>query len=467
MVLRSWNRFFVSLQKLAKAMLIPLMIMPFVILLNTMEKYFSFLNISEDYAAMYLPVIFAIGVAVGLSDDRNGYAAVGAMAFYIFGTNPALQWNGSLGTFQGIIAGTCAALIYNKTKNINMPAWLTFLRGYRFTLFLTIIAGMFANRWIWPLFEHFNAAGARIGEVVASHRSLGAFAYGILNRLFLPFGLHHLLNNFVFTQLGEFQGVKGEINRFLSGDITAGHITGGMYPVSMFGLPAAAFAMFLCADANKKKKIAAVSLTAVMNSIFTGITEPIEYMFIFVSPFLYFLHMILTGISHFLTSYFGVRLVYSFASGLLDYSVTSDVGENARFVIYIGLMLFLVYFFVFYFSIKLFKIKVFYPREAKAETKKKNGLFAAKDVNKKSKNYILAEQYIQALGGVDNISELFSCTTRLRLSVRDMSLVDDEAILSLGALGASKMGSNYLQIVIGIGVDAISKEMNAIWSGEK
>ncbi|GHU85493.1 PTS system N-acetylglucosamine-specific EIICB component [Clostridia bacterium] len=467
LVLRGWNRFFVSLQKLAKAMLIPLMVMPFIILLNTLGEHISFFSTVGSYTTIYLPVIFAVGVAVGLSDDKNGYVAVGAVAFYVIGMNSlsALQSSIPLGTFQGVVAGICATAIYNRAKNVSMPVWFTFLSGYRFTLLLTIVASVFVNLLTWPLFEYFDILGIKVGEVVLSHRSLGAFVYGTGNRLLLPFGLHHLLNNFVFTQLGEFHGIRGELNRFLNGDTTAGYITGGMFPVAIFGLPAAALAMFLCTDKNKRKKVAAFSLTVAANSIITGITEPIEYMFIFASPFLYFLHMILTGISHFLMSYFDVRVVYSFASGLLDYTVASDLGENPRFIIYIGLMLFFVYFSVFYFSIKLLKVKIFYPFEAEVE--KKDKLSAAKDADKKSRNYILAEKYIQAVGGADNISELFSCATRLRLSVRDMSLVDDEAILMRGALGVSKMGGNYLQIVIGIGVDAIFKEMNEIWLSEK
>jgi PTS system N-acetylglucosamine-specific IIC component len=317
LVLKGWNRLFVSLQKLARAMLVPLTVVPFIILLNALGKYFDAFSPVREYATLYLPVIFAAGVAVGLSDDKDGYAAIGAVAFYVVGTSllSAPRLGMSLGTFHGIIAGICAAVIHNRTQNINMPVWLSFLSGYRFTLLLTIIAGMCVNLSLRPLFEHFDVLGPKVWQAVFSHRALGALAYGVLNRLLLPVGLHHLLNNFVLTQLGEFDGVKGEMNRFFAGDVTAGYVTGGMFSVSMFGLPAAALAVFLCTDRNKRKKVAVFLLTAAVNSIFTGITEPIEYMFIFASPFLYFLHIILTGVAHFLTSYFDIRVVFFFEAG--------------------------------------------------------------------------------------------------------------------------------------------------------
>ncbi|MDR2817794.1 MAG: PTS transporter subunit EIIC [Oscillospiraceae bacterium] len=466
LVLKSWNRLFVALQKLAKAMSVPLTIVPFIILLNALGQHFEVLSSVGKYMTIYLPVIFAAGVAVGLSGDKDSYTAVGGVAFYIVGASlVSMPHSMSLGTFHGIIAGICAAMIYNTTKNINMPIWLSFLGGYRLALILTIIAGLFVNLSLQSLFGRFDMLGLKVWRVVFSHRALGAFVYGILNRLLLPSGLHHLLNNFVLTQLGEFNGVKGEINRFCAGDTTAGYITGGVFPVSLFGLPAAALAMFLCTPKTKRKNVAMFTLTAALNSIFAGITEPIEYMFIFVSPFLYFLHIILTGVAHFLAAYFDIRVIFSFAAGLLDYTVNGKFSANRELIVYVGVVLFAVYFFTFYSAIKLFKIKTFYP--IKTGVEKKNKLAPAKDTNKKSEGYILAEKYIQALGGSSNISELFSCTTRLRLSVYDMSLVDDEAILGLGALGTSKTGSSYLQIIIGIGVGAIFKEMNEIWSSEK
>lgn len=481
------NAILEALQKLGKSLMLPIAVLPVAGLMNRLGAP-DLLNlpfIQDAGAALftYLPLLFAIGIAVGLAKEGHGAAALaGAVSYMVLGAvsqdiNYAIQ----LGTlfapeegyktlvasgaltqidmqvFQGIIAGIIAGLCYNRFRDIKLPDWLQFFGGKRFVPIVTggcsiVVGGILGV--IWP---YFQTALDMAAHWMTSASMVGEFVYGFLNRLLIPFGLHHIINTYVWFNYGSFtdatgQTVTGEITRFMQGDPTAGNYLAGFFPIMMFALPAIALAMYVCAKKKNKPIVGGMLFSVGLTAFLTGITEPIEFMFMFLAPVLFVIHAILTGLSLVITSMFGVLDGFSFSAGLFDYVLNWGLATNPWIIIPIGLAFAAVYFLLFVFVIKKFDIKT--PGREDDDFDEETDT-EVKDSSLED----LAEEYIEAIGGANNIKELEACITRLRLVLGNNKNIDEKSLKKLGAAGVMKAGDNVTQVVVGTKAELLADAM--------
>ena len=464
------------LQKIGKALMLPIATLPVAALLLRFGQpdIIEFFNLPEQFGflkaaggALFdnLPLIFAIGVAIGLSKDGHGAAGLsGAVGYLVLDNASEFIWisnygeelAGTLdfGAFGGIIAGIVAGLCYNKFKDVKLPEFLGFFAGRRLvpimtSLSLILLAVVFGFVW-----KDIQAVINSVGAGVVGMGAVGAGLFGFLNRLLVPMGLHHVLNTYFWFTLGEFNGKAGDIDRFFAGDPTAGTYLAGFFPVMMFGLPAIALAIYFAAKKKNRKMIAGMLLSLGFTSFLTGITEPIEFMFIFLSPALLVGHAILTGLSMAVTASFGVLHGFGFSAGFIDYALNFNLATKPILLIPIGLAVGAVYFVVFYFLIT--KLNIPTPgREDEDEMTENSTITASADMQE------LAKQYIEALGGADNLKNVDNCVTRLRLEVKTAKGIDDKVLKALGARGVVRLSDTSIQVIVGTSVQFISDAIKA------
>jgi PTS system glucose-specific IIC component len=461
----SFKNAFSVLQKIGKCMMLPVSVLPVAgILLGVGSANFPWLPdaLSQIMAAAgsaifgNLPLLFAIGVAIGLTENDGVAALAGTVGWVVFlaamgvcakllgiETKPIMGIPSiETGVFGGIIVGLIAAAVFNRFYKIQLPPYLGFFAGKRavpiITAFAVIVAGGVLSL-VWPPigrgiddFSHWAVHG----------RPAMAFTiYGVVERGLIPFGLHHVWNVPFFFQAGEFTNpannevVHGEIARFIAGDPTAGNMTGG-YLFKMFGLPAAALAMWRAARPDQRKKVGGIMVSAALTAFLTGITEPIEFAFLFVAPVLYAIHAVLAGAAYFTCVALGIKHGFTFSHGLIDYIVLFPKSHNALWLLVIGPLWGAVYYGVFTFAIRRFNLLT--PgREVESE---------ATTATRSTAGDSFALQLIRAFGGRSNIASLDACITRLRIKVEDVSKVSSEKLKALGAAGV---------VVVGDGVQAI------------
>ncbi|MCB2293062.1 N-acetylglucosamine-specific PTS transporter subunit IIBC [Clostridium algoriphilum] len=458
------NKFSSNFQKLGKAMMMPVAVMPAAAILLRFGSPDVF-NITWMFAAgnaifSNLPIIFAIGIAIGLADDNNGVAGLAAAVGYFVLTNVALTFNKNIdmGVLAGFTVGILSGYLYNKYKSIRVPDFLGFFGGKRFvpivTSFYTLILGVGAG-YIWPLIQNvINNAG----NIIAHSGAIGAFFYGFLNRLLIPFGLHHVINTLIWFQFGTFTNaagkvVTGDLTRFFALDPTAGTFMTGFFPIMMFGLPAACLAMITAAKKENRKAVSGMLLGIAFTAFLTGITEPIEFLFMFLSPVLYFIHAILTGASLAICAALGIRSGFGFSAGLIDYVLSFGIASKPVLLIIIGLIFSVIYYFVFLFFIKKFDIKT----PGRGDDEKAPAL--AKLNN--SELGVRAISMLVAVGGKSNIDNIDACITRVRLTLKDNSLIDEPKLKQLGATAVMNVGSNNYQIIVGTIADPLVTHMKA------
>ena len=407
-----------------------------------------------------LALIFAIGIAMGFAHDGGGGAALsGAVAYLVLsGAIQAVDESIKMGVFGGILSGIVAGLLYNKFYNIKLPDFLAFFGGRRFVPIITaatmtVLAGLLIFAWP-PVQSVIDAAG----NWVLNAGMIGVGAYGFLNRLLIPTGLHHVINTVVWFDFGTFTDatgtvVKGEINRFLKGDPTAGPFLAGFFPIMMFGLPAAALAMYLAAKKEKKAVVGGMFLSIGFTSFLTGITEPIEFSFMFLSPVLYVVHAALTGVAMMLAFAFDVRHGFGFSAGAIDFVLNYGLAENPLILLVIGLVMGALYLVIFYFLIIKLDLKT--PGREDDDEEGEAGPVNYGD------NVVDAKAYhtIEALGGTGNIKNIDYCTTRLRLQVVDADLVNEKELKRYGAMGLMKISKTNVQVVIGTAVEFLAEAM--------
>lgn len=440
-----------------------------------------------------LSLIFAIGIAVGLTADAGAAAIAGVVGYLVFtgvwnvtvpqvngAPDPAL----TMGVLSGIVSGITAALLYRRFYDIRLPDYLAFFGGKRFvpiiTAFATLILGLIFG-WIWaPVQGWVN----NLGLAIVNLGAVGAGIYGFLNRLLIPLGLHHVLNSYFWFQLGSFQGphgiVNGDLNRYFAGDPGAGNYMAGFFPVMMFGLPGAALAMIR--QAKYGKVAAGILLSAAFCSFLTGVTEPIEFAFMFVAPVLYVVHSLLTGLSLVICNLLQIRLGFGFSAGLIDFllNFSKSNSNNAWMLIPLGLIYGVVYYFLFSICIRVFNIGTpgrgeertgltadwilpesqRGPRKAKGEAAVAEVADAGTD-----QDTVLAGRVLEALGGRDNVESVEGCITRLRLFVKDPNVVDDARLKDLGATGVIKRGK-IVQVVMGTQSDRIAERIKRLMKQE-
>lgn len=462
------NQFFGKFQKLGKALMLPIAVLPIAGLLLRLGQA-DLLNIEfiqQAGAAVFdnLALIFAIGVAVGLAQDNNGAAGLAGAIGYLILNNTTIAINpaNNLSTLGGIIAGIIGGIVYNKYKDIKLPDFLGFFAGKRFvpimTGLITLVLGVTFG-YVWPFVQ---GAIDKFGYWAANGAGIGEFIYGTLNRLLIPTGLHHVMNNIFWFNLGEFNGATGDLNRFFAQnpaaglvDPTAGVYMAGLFPIMMFGLPAAAAAMYVCAKKDRKAEVGGLLLSVALTAFLTGITEPIEFMFMFLAPALFAIHAVLTGLSMAVTSLLGIRHGFTFSAGMIDYVLNMGLATKGWMIIPLGLAVAGIYFVLFVFVIKKFDLKT--PgREVE------DGPVVGTKGGGSSDLQTLAIGYIEALGGKVNLVDIDCCITRLRLTLADSTNVDEKAIKALGAAGIMRPNNKNLQVVIGTKAEALASEMKQV-----
>jgi PTS system N-acetylglucosamine-specific IIC component len=467
------------LQQLGRALMLPIAVLPVAGLLLRMGQP-DLLNIAWVAAAgdaifSNLGLLFAVGVAVGFARDNHGAAGLAAVVGFLVTTHGAqvslsvppevvaglsgnvramaatayksgelAKLSVPLGILSGLIAGVC----YNRFSDITLPNYLAFFGGRRFvpilTGFLGLLVAMICGH-TWPYLEQGLDA---FSHAILGSGAAGLFIYGALNRLLVVTGLHHILNNVAWFLIGDYHGVTGDLNRFFAGDPTAGDFMSGFFPVFMFGLPAACLAMYRSVPPERRAAVGGLLLSMALTSFLTGVTEPVEFSFMFLAPLLYALHALMTGLSLVIMHMARVHLGFSFSAGLFDYLLNYGRATRPLLLLPIGLAYFGLYYGVFRLFIVRFDLLT--PgRELDAPTAAAVADDAAGD------------GFIAALGGSGNLQSVDACTTRLRLVVRDSAAVDQAALKRLGSRGVVDLGAGSLQVVLGPIADQVAGRIRA------
>lgn len=480
-------RFSTPLQTLGRTLMLPIAVLPVAALILRLGQSdlldLPFLSAAGSAIFANLGLLFAVGIAIGLAREANGAAGLAGVVAYLVATNGAealvevpatigrgldaatqalvvadfrAKSIGKLGVPIGILSGIVAGLLYNRFSTIKVPEFLAFFGGRRFVPILAGLAGVGLALLFglgWPIFA---SAIDGLSALVVKAGAFGLFVYGVLNRILIVTGLHHILNNVGWFIVGEYNGATGDLNRFFAGDPSAGGFMSGFFPVMMFGLPAACLAMYRAARPDQRTAVGGMYLSLALTSFLTGVTEPIEFTFMFIAPALYVLHALLTGIAMALMDLLGAKLGFGFSAGLFDYVLNFGQSTRPLLLLPVGAAYALIYYVVFSAAIRLLDLKT--PgREAPSPAEPT--LFVPGDSR--------GSRFVSALGGRGNLLGVEACTTRLRLMLVDAAAVDETALKQLGARGVIKVGPGALQVVLGPIADEIANEMRGAIAVEK
>jgi len=481
---------FNGVQKLGRALMLPIAVLPIAGLLLRLGQpdllNIAFLAAAGDAVFSNLGLLFAVGVGVGFARENHGAAGLaGALGFFItikaaetLITPPPFVTEGLAGAAKdlalsayktrlagklsvpvGILSGVIAGTMYNRFKDIKLPEYLAFFGGRRFVPIITGVACLgqaLVFGFAWPLLEAALDAASRS---VFAAGAAGLFIYGVLNRLLLVTGLHHIVNNIAWFILGEYNGATGDLKRFFAGDPSAGAFMTGFFPVMMFGLPAACLAMYRAAPSDRRTKAGGLLLSMALTSLLTGVTEPIEFAFMFLAPSLYAIHACLTGLSLVVMDALHVKLGFSFSAGVFDYVLNYGKATRPLILLPVGAVYFMTYYGLFRFFIAKFDLKTI-GREEDAGTGD-----ALLDVGAPVPVALRGHAYLKALGGTANVLAIDACTTRLRVSIADGGNVDEQALKALGIRGIVRPASGSVQVIIGPEADQIAAEVQQAMRG--
>ncbi|MFF2484177.1 glucose PTS transporter subunit IIA [Paenibacillus sp. NPDC058071] len=452
-----------SLQQLGRAFMLPMIVLPgaaiFLFLSQLPWDYIGlpamsgYLEAASQAIFDYLPYIFALGISLGLTGNAlaAGMAAMVGLVIYTAITGMAdarIEPTVFIGSLIGIVSG----FSYERFKNLRLPEYIQFFGGPRFVpLFVSSLSVLLSIAMIGiaPFIEKMLV---ELGDVVASGGGFGVFLYGFVHRILVVFGLHHLVSHVFWFQIGGYETadgsmVYGDLPRFFAGDPTAGYFMSGMYPTMMFALPAIAFAIIHEAREDLKPKIRKTFLYAALASFLTGVTEPVEFAFLFVAPYLFVFHAFLSGIVMWITYELGIRHGFSFSGGAIDFIINEHLATRGWLLIPIGIVVGIVYYVLFRWAINRFRI----PTPGREEGSQLDEW--AGDIPYR------APLILQAIGGKDNIVQMESCITRLRLKVSNEKLLDTNALRNLGAAGVIRLGGGNVQVVFGTYSELIRAEM--------
>lgn len=474
------------LQKLGKSLMLPVACLPVASILMGIGYWMdptgwgansvaaAFLIKAGSSLIDNMGILFAIGVGVGMSDDNDGTSGLAGLVSWLMITtllsvkvvamfkgideaavSPAFGkiQNQFIGILSGVIGATC----YNKFKNTRLPDFLGFFSGKRCVAIVTAFASIIAALvlfFAWPLIY---GSLVNIGKAIVSTGSIGAGIYAFFNRLLIPVGLHHALNSVFWFDVA---GIN-EIANFWSANGTKG-VTGmyltGFFPVMMFGLPAGALAMYHTAKDSKKKAVYGLLLAAAISSFFTGVTEPLEFAFMFLAPGLYLVHAVLTGISVAVCAALPVRAGFNFSAGFVDWflSFKAPMAMNGLMIIPIGIAVAIVYYVVFRFVITKFNLKTPGREDDDDTSDEMNVTLANNDFTK------VASRILEGVGGKENITSIDNCVTRLRLEIKDQAKVNEKVIKSAGVSGVIRPGKNSLQVIVGTQVQFVADEFKEL-----
>ncbi|MCL6458658.1 MAG: glucose PTS transporter subunit IIA [Gorillibacterium sp.] len=453
-----------NLQQLGRSLMMPIMMLPIAAILISLssfpwdqaglEQVGDILYLAGQSVFTYLPFIFAVGVALGLSEN-SGIAGMTSMFSYYLFTQVTERFVGpdfQFGITGGIVIGIITALSFHWLKNVQLPEYIQFFGGVRLVpLFmgLATLLVSFAAVFVGPTLRDWFIA---FGVMLSGLGVFGAFLYGMMHRLLIPSGLHHILNNVYWFQLGSFQRADGtyafgDLPRFFAGDPTAGVYMAGLYPIMMFALPAIAFAIIHEAREDLKPKVRKTFLTAALACFLTGVSEPIEFAFLFVSPYLFVIHAVLSGIAMAITYALGIHHGFSYSAGLIDFVINYHLSQRGWMLIPIGLLYGFFYYRLFSWAIRRFRIPT--PgREEGSQLEEWAG-----DIPYRS------PLILDALGGKNNIKTIEACVTRLRLTLDNDKLMDMAALRNLGAAGVIRLGGGNVQVVFGTYSDMIKEQI--------
>jgi PTS system N-acetylglucosamine-specific IIC component len=470
-----------SLQPLGRALMLPIAVLPIAGMLLRLGQpdLLDIPFVAAAGSAIFdnLGLLFALGIGFGLARDNNGAAGLaGAVCFLVAtrGAETLLKvppdtvagmtkdlaaladdaWRtkaiAKLSVPIGIISGLLAGGLYNRYATIKLPDYLAFFGGRRFVPILCGAAGLVLAGVIGSAYASINAGVDALSRAVIGSGAIGLFVYGVLNRLLIVTGLHHILNNVAWFIVGDYHGTTGDLNRFFAGDPTAGAFMTGFFPVMMFGLPAACFAMYRSARPERRKAVGGMLLSMALTAILTGVTEPIEFSFMFLAPLLYGIHAVLTGVSMALMNALGIKLGFGFSAGAFDYALNFPKATRPLLLFPIGALYALLYYGIFRFAIVRFNLKT--PGREDDPVGEEIAEVAPAERGK---------AFVAAAGGAANLASIDACTTRLRLVVNDQSKVDEARLRALGAHGILRPSEKGLQVVVGPTADAIAMEMRA------
>ena len=477
------KKLFPAIQKLGKSLMLPIAVLPVAGLLLRLGQPdlldLPYVAAAGNAVFANLGLLFAIGVAVGLARGNNGAAGLAAVVAYLVTTEgakvlidvpPEVIADAAERTAQllsadyksaaimkmsvpaGLISGILAGNLYNRYSEIRLPDYLAFFSGRRFVPIVSgfaalLIAALFG--FGWPVLETGMNA---LSEAVIGAGEVGLFGYGLLNRILIVTGLHHILNNLAWFIVGDFEGVTGDLRRYFAGDPTAGAFMSGFFPVMMFGLPAACLAMYRSVKPERRKAVGGLLVSMALTSFLTGITEPIEFTFMFVAPALFAIHAVLTGLSMAVMDMLQIRLGFGFSAGLFDYVLNFNKATRPLLMLPIGAIYFTVYYATFRFFIVRFDVKT--PGRDDVEPAQAGAVIGAPNEE--------AAKYLVALGGARNLLTIDACMTRLRLSIASREAVDEAALKALGAAGMIYPTSDTMQVVVGLRADAIAAELRRV-----
>ena len=452
---------FDKLQIVGKALMLPVAVLPAaaIILRIGADDVLDIDVLEQAGRAIFdnLPIIFAVGIAFGLSKDKHDNGSAGLAGFVSYSVLVAslksLNSTIDMNVFAGIISGLLAGVLYNRFYTIRLPDFLGFFSGRRFVAIVTTLASIILALIMSVVWPPIQSVIEFVGQTLINYGSFGTFLYGFLNRLLIPLGLHHILNNLIFFSIGEYTNpvtgeiVRGDMTRFFAGDPTAGIFMTGGFPVMMFGLPAVALAIYRTAKPENRPKIAGALASMALTSFLTGITEPIEFSFMFLAPALYVLHAILMGMSMFVCYNIGVLCGCSFSMGFIDYVLNWNLSTRPELIIPIGIVFGLFYYIVFNQIITGFDL----PTLGRFED----------DISEDDEDPAeLAASIVKSLGGNGNLETVDSCVTRLRISVKDAAKIDEKLLNSLGGVKGVFVKGTAVQVILGFKVESVANEIN-------
>ena len=501
---------FAQLQRLGKSLMLPIALLPAAGILLRLGQpdllggiktpvigpFFEAMSAAGGAVFANLPLLFAIGVAIGFAKKADGSTALAAAAGYlvieaVFKAMSPVVLDGVLdqageqaqinySVFAGILVGLVTALLFDRYHTIALPSYLGFFGGRRFVPIVVSVTSLVLGFGLSYFYPIFNVGLTGVGQFIGGSGALGAFTYGFANRMLIPVGLHHILNTYVWFLFGDYQGpggtvVTGELTRFAAGDPTAGLLTAGFYPILMFGLPAAALAMIHMADKKQKKIAVGILGAAAITAFLTGVTEPLEFAFMFVAFPLYVVHAVLTGLSLAIAYLLDIHLGFSFSAGLIDLLLygSAPAAKNVWLLIVMGLVFFVVYYVLFRLAIRWWDLRTpgrqprdEFEAEQAANLEDEHGapvLVGAAGATRPLAD-TRAERLIAAFGGRENLVNVDACITRLRMEVADKDKVDKARLKALGAAGVIEVGNN-VQAVFGTQAEILKGEITDAMAG--
>lgn len=464
-----FNKIMKQLSKLGKAMLIPIAATPVAGLLARLSAA-DMLNMPVLETAAWvvfgmMDLLFAIGAVIAYAKTKDkSIPIIGAIiSLQVFkAVLGYMDETINMGVFAGIVVGVMTAIVFNYSREWKTPQMFSFFTGDKFVVTLAPLVAvplgmLFSYIWV-PCQAGLNSFGLWI----AGAGALGVFVFGLTNRLLIPIGLHHVVNTYIYYELGTFvtasgEVVKGEIPRFLAGDPTAGLFLAMFFIPMMFGLPGACLAMYKTAKENKKAQTKSLMQAGALTTFVAGITEPIEFSFMFVAPRLYAFHAILTGaagaILYLLDVHFGMSVNFC----IIDYVLNFGLSTNGWLIMPVGIVFFFIYYFGFKFMIEKFDLKT--PGREDDFVIEEEVTEEEMNIKLESSNYqYMAKKLLQNVGGKENVEEAENCATRLRLELKDGTLVNETNIKKTGAKGIVKLSETSIQIIIGPEVSKVAKE---------